>query len=104
MYTGIVYITCFAIQCAFSAVGWAGIRNKYYFYSKQDMIFFMKGTKGDANAKDQRKKTQFAPGSIFKYLPEEIARKVRDENKIKKSALKSLEFVTNYSYAILYKL
>lgn len=35
-----------------------------------------KGAK-DANAKDQRRKTQFAPGSIFKYLPEEIARKVR---------------------------
>uniref|UniRef100_A0AAU6PBV1 chitin synthase n=1 Tax=Osedax japonicus TaxID=385425 RepID=A0AAU6PBV1_9ANNE len=27
------------------------------------------------NSKDQRQKTQFAPGSIFKYLPEEIARK-----------------------------
>ena len=39
-----------------------------------------KGTKGDANAKDQRKKTQFAPGSIFKYLPEEIARKVRHKH------------------------
>ena len=68
------------------------------------MIFFMKGTKGDANAKDQRKKTQFAPGSIFKYLPEEIARKVTHKNKIKKLALKSLEFVMNYSYGILYKL
>ena len=32
-------ITCFAIQCAFRAVGWACIRNKYYFYSKQNMIF-----------------------------------------------------------------
>jgi len=38
-----------------------------------------KGAK-DANAKDQRRKTQFAPGSIFKYLPEEIARKVRYMN------------------------
>ena len=26
------------MQCAFSAVGWACIRNKYYLYSKQHMI------------------------------------------------------------------
>ena len=37
-YTCIVYITCFAMKCALNAVGQACIRNKYYFYSKRDMI------------------------------------------------------------------
>ena len=53
-----------------------GLQEKYLWRGKTEGGGAEVETKAQQQKRMQRKETQFAPGSIFKYLPEDIARQV----------------------------